>query len=506
MSIQVSAIKQPAPAFGGVADVAARAAEGVIRRMETSHGYSNTLFLQDTAINLAPKYTTIRSGTEFFEVNFLELAESMFFYFASPLFAEHVLARVLPKGKDIGIDLLKKPWAEAVTHTANPAKLGAIKGGLILGGVALGVGGEYAISFIRNLITEKKFHKNRFSDVLNYSQGKVAAHEAGDSDVAQKAKRRLKQIGFGVSTALVGSVLLGALGHKWGPTKKLGEFLARRYDYDMGRGVFGLSQRHLDTIVAAGVLSYLDAARDNLEKWEVGLRLLVSAPMTARGNAFFSGKVFDWMQAHYKDALNPLLNVDAKTGKAKGLKTLAELKTLATQTAETSLPKSLGRAPGADEIAVAAEKLYKPWRNLRIIEKLGPLALAIGISWGYIMLLNHVITPWRYKRMQGTADNTAKAASPVKTSPLVTVPFQKQLGLAVDGSSATVPPAAAPLHGQQQQPSPFVLPKQSLTLGAATAATLTPLQTVALTPGLPALSVLPATPAPRHFNAVSIAQ
>jgi hypothetical protein len=249
----------------------------------------------DTTTVLAPKMPFVRSKAQLFEEIFLEVVEDLAFYLTvplvAPLLAKKLFAKPLGTTEDaIGTRLGRKAMQA-------PKQLIAAKAGTLLGALAVASAFEYMIQPVKAAITAKKFKIKNFTAVAGLEEGRTQLKE-GESDPILKAKRR------GWQTALVTAVAL--LGAAFAPKAILRneKLLAaarkaiKYVDFDSRENTFGLSRSLLALVIGSGVASYLDAARDSLERKETATRLLFVVPGLLFGKAL-ANDLLAWGFEHF---------------------------------------------------------------------------------------------------------------------------------------------------------------------------------------------------------------
>jgi hypothetical protein len=245
----------------------------------------------------------LRNKIQFFETTFLEFVEDAAFYFTLPLVGP--LAATLlnhafkPKEvekrgyKAVGTSL-KEYGAEFAKQ--NPGKAGeplmktgaenvsrkliASKSGAVIAAMGIAAGFEYMIQHVKNVMSAKVFHTKNFTAVAGLEQSQAQV-QPGLQDPVEKAKRRGKHVGLGV----VGALALAALapvavlksGKAYGFAKKALQYLD--FGSNSAKGsLFDLQKPLLAILTGIGAVSYMDAARDPLERKETALRLSVVIP------------------------------------------------------------------------------------------------------------------------------------------------------------------------------------------------------------------------------------
>jgi hypothetical protein len=429
---------------------------------EAGQGLSHRKFLQDTLSVWAPKTLFTRSLAEFTEMSFLEFVESAFFYYSPSALSRNLFQHAFTKasGKSFSPALIAKTHKELVAHHADKlTHVLPVKAAVILGSVGTaGIFGEYSLNFVKNLLTETVFKKNKFSDVVGLSNGEK---KGGRFDLSPQGKKAVRRIGQ--SLTVLGGVLAGSAAlARWGGNSKLAlkasEQLVKHFDFNFSevltkKGLqytnFGLSTNQLRCIIALGVVSYLDAARDALEKVEIACRLAVVAPWLAFGDdtakKLFAQRSQRLAPGIYKAFVNP------DTGKTETvLKTLTELE----KEAFTHAQKALGHTATPEAILAKANETFKPLYAQRLSASWTPFAIgSLGVS-GTVALMNRVFTRVRYEnslKKQETHPVTPSPTQPHPTpttnhhpSPLVTTPITS--APRASGSTLTPPSISTPIQ------------------------------------------------------------
>ncbi|MFM7468314.1 MAG: hypothetical protein ACKO37_02290 [Vampirovibrionales bacterium] len=383
---------------------------------EAGQGLSHRKFMQDTLSVWAPKTLFTRSLAEFTEMSFLEFVESSFFYYSPSALSRNVFQHLFKNvsGKRFSPELIAKTHKELLAHHADTlAHVLPVKAAVILGSVGTaGIFGEYALSFAKNLLTETLFKKNKFSDVVGLSDGEK---KGGRFDLSPQGKKAVKRIGQ--SLTVLGGVLAGSAAlARWGGNSKLllkaSEGIVKHFDFHFLETVtkkglkytnFGLSPNQLRCIIALGVVSYLDAARDALEKVEVACRLGVVAPWLAFGDDT-AKKIFAQRSQQLAPGIYKLLT-NPDTGKTeKVLKTLTELEKESFALAQ----KTLGKKAPQEALLTKANEYFKPLYAQRLSASWTPFAIgSLGVS-GSVALMNRVFTRIRYENSLKKQANQAQ--------------------------------------------------------------------------------------------------
>ena len=346
----------------------------IIRALKVREGDSGLSWitcLQDTLVTLFPKLTTSRSLAEIAESSYLELAESFMLYCSLPVL-----------GRNFFQPLFTKIAGGKFTTGARAATI------LSTIGLTL-VGGESIIHYSKNLMTAKIFKKDRFSDVINLSQGQMKS--ADHSQVVDKAKKRIMQC-----VAICAGIVMAS----WGlakskdTTKILGPIakqIAKHLDFQESKvGRLCLSPAQLRLYMLLAVFPYLDSARDNLERVETASRLALILPYLAFGQDLLQNALLKTFKTFFK----PILGKD---GKPIPLQELANT--------------VIAKHPQDTDAAV---KAMAPL-TLRKAALTGvPLAFGVGFTGFGVILLSQFWTKYRYQHQQPNKPQTPPLPDPAK--------------------------------------------------------------------------------------------
>jgi hypothetical protein len=374
---------------------------------EGNYGRSHITCLQDTLVALVPKAMVSRSKAELSEVGFLEILESALIYYSVPLLGgpgfKKLFGSFLPKKNRA---LLTEPLHELEKQVTSGKLLKdefhhvlAAKGAIIATGLTLtGIGGEYIINYLRNLLTFRVFNMDKFSDVVNLSHGENKTGQK--SSVVEKSWHRIQQV-LGVCTGILGASLIGA---RFGPKLFSEKFIngpiksfINTFDFQFANGAYGLTKNQMGAYMALSVPAYLDSARDNLEKWESATRLGVVLPYLLWGQ--------DWLESFFRENYSSI--VETMDNGVNRVKSLEELAHAAIR--DTLKEKGIynSNSPGLkplntnelspDILQAAAEKLKEPLqaktKHVGIPLAVGVLGTGIGIG-----LMNRYFTQRRFEK------------------------------------------------------------------------------------------------------------
>ncbi|MBK8189474.1 MAG: hypothetical protein IPK79_03400 [Vampirovibrionales bacterium] len=254
-----------------------------------------TQFWGDTAGVWAPKMPTVRSWPQAFEETFLEFVEDLAFYFGLPAMGHYGLGKLFARRGGVS----SEAWQEVGAHTreleaklgrAIPKSLVAAKAGALAGMLALAGGFEYLIQPVRNMITARVFGVKNFTAVAGLESARNFTAQ-DEQDPIEKGHRRLRQVGLTTAGLFVAALALPTLVKRSGAIEAGVRKLLRYVDFgghfhpDSGKleNVFDITKPLLAALVTTGVISYLDAARDSLERKETALRLGIVAPYLVFG-------------------------------------------------------------------------------------------------------------------------------------------------------------------------------------------------------------------------------
>ncbi len=469
-------------------------------------------FISDTLGVWAPKVPLTRSKTQFFEDAFLELVEDGAFYFTLPVVGP-LLGGLLNKvvtqnqafkqwGESAEIQRLKKElnvkppespeWFKklktkiGINTTPDPHEIKwlvgtplrkvtakvremnlksagnahfdeallrpliATKLGALLGTVAVAAGFEYMIQHTKNVITAKQFKTKNFAAVAGLESGKAHTTQ-GQTDPVEKARKRSKQVGLFVLGSLgLAAIAPQAVLHNQGIANAAKKFL-HVADFDKG---FDISKPALAFLIGTGVVSYVDAARDSLERKETATRLAVVAPYL-----MFGKEIAGYTMAKFMDTFNTV-DVGNKTkrplkdfvpftnGKNPITQALDYKNTFLdmnvrknTETLVEELEKSKVLAEYANNPALVAKIRAAVIGSHAKLENysylLSALVCGLGINW-----IVYKQTQKRYQLQQAEHQNDSKPAASLPTAPSQTA------GLQVPGPASLKPASILPTAAQ----------------------------------------------------------
>ena len=490
------------PAFGNTGETAAEitldkaiaslpfiqeAASRFMKMKESPSGNSNVQFVQDSAILWAPKAVISRSWLELFEISFVEFAESAFFYYVTPLLAGYGLAKVFPKllpeAERPSMALITTPLKNL--SKADLTKVAPVKLGIALAAVSAGALGNYALNFIKNVVTEKSFHINEFSSIIGFENKKIDPSQ--ESHVTKKTKQRLKAtalVGAGLFAASLGVTRFGPQIQK--PLKQISQTLLNwsekeswlkkplqkiasafdlekmadilEFDYKQRQRkdkppitVFDLGRHQLKFIVPVAVIGYIDAARDKLERVEVFCRTTITGGYIAFLQPWLAG-VFN---REYGKRFTHL-NITKPEG---GIKSQQALWKDSVALAGPTL-KQEGILVTTETLQAKANQLFKPRASAHNQLFFIPFLFGILGVGMFTALMNRLWTNNRYqKSLEKAATKENPAMVPV-TPPLISTannPIQPFSPTTISRNPVAIPVQPSPLSVASAKPSETLL-------------------------------------------------
>lgn len=442
----------------------------MILAKEGANGVSHMTCLQDTLVALVPRAMISRSKAEGVEVGFLEVLESLLIYYSVPLLGGKVFKRVMGQigAKNFDVKDLTRPLDQLAHVPKDQMKhLLPAKAALIISALTLtGVGGEYIINYAKNLVTAHYFKKDKFSDIVNLSQGEMPSNQ--ESDIVKRSKNRIYGTLAACGGLLTFALLLARFGHKlpkWimnGPLKDG----VKTFDFNFKNGAFGLTKQQMGSYMFLSIPAYLDSARDKLETMETASRLAIVLPYLLMGQ--------DWLEKLIREKF-PSITADAGNG-ALRVKNLDELakeaieKAAATHQIDNFNISKLASLP-KEALEEAAREFQKPLQS-KLTHVLLPLGIGVFGTGVGVGLLNQFWTKRRFQsqvqtnkqapapQSQPQPVNGTQPAAPAPTPNPASVPSSVQQAAMIGQSpfhqplfqNRTFPPGFAPAAaaGQQQ--------------------------------------------------------
>jgi hypothetical protein len=258
-------------------------------RFPNHDGYAWGVMAQDVALSWGSKLFTLKSPTDFFEVTCNEAMENSVLYFGIPLMGNVILRKGLSLIAGLQADEIRQPLHQIV-QMAKPmqAKVLASRAALIIGAVgAMSLGAEYAMPFIKNLLTLKLFKKSSYTNILNLSPDQANSKKQAEA-VEKKAWHRIRIAGLMglASLATAASLALIARSGKADLLlKPLLNFVKfADFNVNLQSNKLSMSQVQMGAFMAAAFVSYCDAARETIERKEIAGRLGVVLPALLFGD------------------------------------------------------------------------------------------------------------------------------------------------------------------------------------------------------------------------------
>jgi hypothetical protein len=242
--------------------------------------------VMDTIGVLFPKLVISRSAPATTESIFLEVVENVPFYAGATLLGRFAFGPLYKF-------LLKLNKNETLAHIGTPLKalgegaskqLIAAKIGTVFGIVALAGGFEFLVSHVNNYLTHSVFKLNNFTAVAGLEKARTQIKQGEEDPVAKAKNRFIKVPLISLALATVGGIFAAAVLHSPSALNAAKRIL-QHFDFGVNaeKSAFDLSKPLLSLMIASGVTSYLDAARGDFERVEVGFRLSVVVPYLLAG-------------------------------------------------------------------------------------------------------------------------------------------------------------------------------------------------------------------------------
>ena len=366
-----------------------------VKLRESTLGLSHLTFLQDTAVAWLPKTLISRSKAELSEATFLEFLESFLIYYGVPLTGGKIfnpLIRRIAKHThpDFNPHVLTQSMAELSSKLSKEelAKVLPAKAAIILATLgAVVFGGEFVVSNAKNLMTSEVFKKDNFSDVVNLSQGKRQTHV--ESPVSQKARKRILQSAFMAAGTVASALLLARFGYRMPVLQKPLAKFVKTFDFEFSKeGMYRLSKAQMVTFMGFALLTYLDAARDKLERLEVAARLSLVLPYLAFGQEALEKLLIKTMGKRFPNVLDA-------NGHPKTLEVLADE---AMQRAKTQA----GKLDEEQLLKLASQEMQTSLRVRNMLFAV-PLLTGILVTGIGVGIMNRIWTAARFKNQRQTS-------------------------------------------------------------------------------------------------------
>lgn len=401
----------------------------ILSAKESTRGISHLKFAQDTGTVWAPKFLTARSWAERFEVSFVEIIESFFFYYASPVLSQklspffHKLSPLKDKIKKA--DLLKpvENLTEEELKRVGPIKLATILSGL---GMVIAAG-NYGLNFVKNIITDKGFKTSNFDEIANLKQDKKRDKEL-ETKVLGKAGRRMFQSLLISGGIFATSSLIALAGHKLTnvpPLMKGMRSFLKTFDFNYSPdGKFGLGKTHAALIIFGAACSYFDAARSKLEFNEVLRRVPITAGYLMVGNEILQNFVLKGMRRFFPKVTNGVMEQ-----KGTSIKKLVDLNKQVIEQAKTLLEKE-GKEVTKEALEARAKELFKPIITKKGALFMAPLLAGMGLVGFAVTKINQKVTAYSYQKKleEKAAQNQTQqqAENPIQGSTSLPSPPQPE--------------------------------------------------------------------------------
>ena len=370
-----------------------------ISMQEGGDGLANTRFIQDTAVNWAPKAIFSRSLADFSEMSLLEFAESFLVYYGPKFVGEKLCRGKYSKNLDENLSkMVSKPASELAkkVDADKLAKLKPVKAALAVTALAIPLA-EYSLNYIKNLFTLKVFKKADFNKIANLDKTQKEDSKE-QSKVKTSAYKHLALAGgllggcLGLSALLLKrgnqskalqhiSDLVLMPGEKLFPKNEKKAATINKYfslDFKDDNGKLGLSHGQLTACVLAGFFGYTGAAKDRGK--QNLLEVLFRYPLVG----FYVVTGSELLENGFKSMLN-------KLGKCQevlkdGVPSMEELPKRAKELAK----KSNGKM--ADQEAF--NKLFKQKALITMV----PFAFSIGFMGLFVAGVSRFFTQYRYNK------------------------------------------------------------------------------------------------------------
>ena len=254
----------------------------------------------DTLGILAPKLVVARGNMNRTEEWILEGLENLAFYFAIPLSGQYVFGKAFGallkrQGLEAGKSVLGGVLESAPGALAHNRFLAGAKAGTLLSTIAIGAGLEYMVPHIKNYITAKTYKAKNFSAVAAL-EGSRETLKPGESDPVEKARKRILPVIAAVASVIAVSAALPFLAARSGSLATVARFVSKHFNFGQG-SAFDMSKPILATVAMVGLISYLDAARDDVERQELLTRVAgFTIPYYLFGKELAGNALAAWQQ------------------------------------------------------------------------------------------------------------------------------------------------------------------------------------------------------------------
>lgn len=430
-------------------------------------------FMTDILGVWVPKIPLTRSKTQFWEDAFLEWVENVAFYFVVPFGAPVVTAAIKKlNGLDhISANEVGSSWKELAENGTKKAsrELLGVKAGALLGVVTMAGCWEYLTQFGKNVMSSERLGTKNFAAVAGLEDAKSTVQN-GEMDPVDKAKRRAWQVGGIFLSGLALAAAMPKLVRNSSLVESAAKSVLKYLNFGSNAKkdlYFDLTKPMLATFAGIGAVSYIDAARDHLERKETAFRLMLVIPYMLAGKELAGNllaKIFENTKVEVKEGVSEKIkDVLAKHYEGTGLhgsfiKEGSLWKQFSNPDTLLNLNMVKGSLSEEFEKAAAAATKDKPWLSPAVEEAiykqhgrigigsylLSALLCGIGINW-----MAYRQTKKRYELQQQQRANAARPQ-------VAGSPFGSRAGF-----SGQVRPQSPFAYGTyQQQPPHFSQPQR----------------------------------------------
>lgn len=365
---------------------------------ELSPSLEASRFVQDTAVNLAPKALFSRSKVDLAETSFLEISESLIVYYGPKVLGEKLFRKFYSKKIPQSLQqILSTPMrdlkglSEKESNTLKPVKAAIALSCLVIPFA------EFSLSYLKNLFTLKVFKQADFNNIANLNRTKF--EDVKKQQIVEKnAKKNIKLAGLASIGAILTSLVLVKKGHsskallklsdlvltpgKFIKNKKVSNFINKYFSLDFSdkNGKLALSKGQLTSCVLLGGAGYFGAAKD-------------------RGKENFKETLFRF----------PLVGFYVITGSElfeKGFKKILRSSNSYKQiiAKDLSVPK-FGELVNvaqnlAKQNASSVEGEFKKLCKQKLIISSVPFAFSIAVMGAFVMGVSNAFTRHRYEKDQ----------------------------------------------------------------------------------------------------------
>ncbi len=375
-----------------------------IKMQESEGDLANVRFVQDTAVNWAPKAVFSRSVADFADMSFLEFMESLQVYYGPKILGENLFRKIYSKKLNPDAKKILSTPAEKLINENSKHKddLMPVKAAIAVSALAIPLM-EYSLNYVKNIFTLKLFKQADFNNIANLNKNKSEDKQKQDK-VKKSAKKHIKIAAGLLSGCLALSALLVVRGKKSASLKYLSELILApgnkifknkekaasfnkcfSIDFKDDNGKLGLSRGQLTACVLAGFFGYTGAAKDrgNQNFKEVLYRYPLVGLYVITGSEKLEEafKMVLRKNPKYKDIIDEKLKVP-------GLKALPEL------------AKSL-----AEKNQTSQQFEYKKLFKQKAMITAVPFFFGIGFMGLFVAGISRYFTQYRFAKEQEKAKN-----------------------------------------------------------------------------------------------------